>query len=519
MVVARRTRLHVETMRCGDALAVLLGLVGIASACRDPHGDPEHTDVTETSAASDDRDTDDTAGEAEGCVSIDRIHVGTVAPAGVQVRFRVLGCDGEALPRIAEHDIVVTDRDTGERFVGEGSSAAAPAAAASTQRFTALVLDMSSSIFASGADDDVLAAAEIFIARQVELAPAGHAQRVAIVQLGRSPQVRLVQDFTADPHLLYSAIAALGEHGPLGSTDLYGAYMLGLERLAKTGDAELVERSMVLVTDGTHEAGDRDNRRRLALAAEAGSDARIYTVGVGNDYDAGELIALASSVDTFVSVVDIDALVATFDAIGERVRARADSNYAVGVCTPVSFGHPGLTIAIDTGASRASFDVAHGTFGLSGDTEQCAPQHIAAATLACDPINFCHPVCAHQQCGSEDGIDCGECDAAHYCDPDRLDCALSYAGPEPECTTLALLAPDGNICASSPECPQVAGGACVIECQSDAQCPPAPEGYPWLSPVCHGDGEGLCLLACEGGELCPAGARCVATGNGSHCLW
>jgi hypothetical protein len=212
-------------------------------------------------------------------------------------------------------------------------------------------------------------------------------------------------------------------------------------------------------------------------------------------------------------------LVATFDAIGERVRARAESNYAVGVCTPVSFGHPGLTIAIDTGTSRSSFDVAHGTFGLSGDTESCAAQHIAEATLACDEIDFCHPVCEHQQCGSDDGIDCGDCDAAHYCDPERLQCALSYAGPEPECNALALLAEGGELCSSSADCPEVAGGACVIECQSDAQCPPAPEGYAWLSPTCHGDGSGLCLLACDAGEVCPAGASCVTTGLGAHCLW
>jgi hypothetical protein len=109
MVVARRSRLHVMTMRSGNALAVLLGLLGLTSACHDPRSELADTDVAETSEGADASDTDTPDRDSEGCVSIDRIHVGTVAPAGVQVHFRVLGCDGEALPRIA------ADRHRGHR--------------------------------------------------------------------------------------------------------------------------------------------------------------------------------------------------------------------------------------------------------------------------------------------------------------------------------------------------------------------------------------------------------------------
>ncbi|HWB78397.1 MAG TPA: vWA domain-containing protein [Nannocystaceae bacterium] len=500
-------------MRVCAARAAVLGIAGVLSGCADRH---DAAGDSSSSAGSDDgiHDVRDRA----DCIAIDRIYAGSVAPSGVQVRFRVLGCDGEPVPRIATDRIHVTNLETGGPFEPEGGATALPGAPAASELYTVLVLDMSSSIFEAGAEDDVLAAAAKFIERHVETAPPGYVRKVAIIQLGRTSQVRLVRSFTADVQLLYASLEALAAGGPLGSTDLYGAYLLGLETLARAGSTELVERSMLLVTDGVHEAGDTEELRAEALAAKDASDARIFTLGIRGDYDTTRLIELASTPTSFISITAIDELLATFERVGERLQALADSNYVVGVCTPVSRGGPHLRVDVELDSAAADFTVAYQPYGLVGDTLGCEPAEVAGLVLACNQFSVCHAVCESQTCGSEDGVDCGDCSAAEYCDPQRLSCRPSYRGPGPECTATTLVRPNGDTCEQA-SCDDAIGGACTIACDTIDDCPPVPSEYLWLTRACLGDEHGTCMLECDAGEICPAEARCVAVDGRSLCLW
>lgn len=499
-------------MRGRAAWAAVLGIAGALTGCAG------HDAASDGSSGTDDDGSIHDVRDRTDCIEVDRVTAGSVAPSGVQVRFRVLGCDGEPVPRIASDRIRVTNLETGGPFEPEGGATVLPAIPSASELYTVLVLDMSSSIFDAGAQDEVLAAAATFIERHVETAPPGYDRKVAIIQLGRTSEVRLVRPFTADVHLLYAALEQLEAGGPLGSTDLYGAYLLGLHTLARAGSTGLVERSMLLVTDGGHEAGDTNELRAEALAAKEKSDARIFTLGIPGDYDAKQLAELASTPESFVSVTAIDELLATFQQVGDRLRGLADSNYVVGVCTPVSRGDPHLRIEVQLDSATADFIVAYQPYGLVGDTIGCEPAQVAGLVLACNEFSVCHAVCEAQPCGSEDGVDCGDCSAMEFCDPHGLSCRPSYRGPGPECAETTLVRGDGATCEQA-SCDDAVGGACTIACDGASDCPPLPAEYLWLTARCLGDAQGSCMLECDAGEICPAGARCVPVGSRSLCLW
>ena len=52
-----------------------------------------------------------------------------------------------------------------------------------------------------------------------------------------------------------------------------------------------------------------------------------------------------------VSQTDLSA---AFADVGERAAALARSNYAIGICTPVAFGNPSLTIDINVDGRTVS---------------------------------------------------------------------------------------------------------------------------------------------------------------------
>ena len=108
-------------------------------------------------------------------------------------------------------------------------------------------------------------------------------------------------------------------------------------RFGEGQNLEIVERSVVIFTDGVHEAGDLENQRRLALDAKSDAEAngRLTTFGVysgaNNDEAAIEAIRELASDDgsgfRAASLDDINALTAAFDAFALRLRDIAQSNY------------------------------------------------------------------------------------------------------------------------------------------------------------------------------------------------
>ena len=193
-----------------------------------------------------------------------------------------------------------------------------------------------------------------------------------------------------------------------------------------TVPGSLTERFVVVLTDGTHEAGDEEAQRELALQAKGSSDVTIYTIGIQGTYDACRLEELAgagssafsdgcrvgsacdprsappASCTQFLKDVDRAALSQTFDKIAQRATAIARSNYVVGVCTPVALGQASLTIQVDIEGAVAHAEVSYPTDELLGTVNECEAEALLMGVAGCNP---------RLECGTDpgNGAACGEC--------------------------------------------------------------------------------------------------------------
>ncbi|MFO0554247.1 MAG: vWA domain-containing protein [Polyangiaceae bacterium] len=328
-----------------------------------------------------------------GHICIDNSSILEVKPAGLKIGFRVLDENGEAVrPLDKEGDIVVINDETGLPFSeGEGSSVSGVGPSTEIEIDTVLVLDMSDSIYENDFKDDVIKGAHDYIEEVVEKGDPQFPHFVAIYVFGRPDAITRITDFTNDTATLYAALTTLTNEGlPLGTTDLYDAYISGLKYLdSKLPDSAhpdaLQERFLVLLSDGTHEAGNTENLRAKALAAKKASPATKYTIGIKtpNSYNACGLEELAGrpdggckdplkgcregitcSPDTdpppsctqFQPSVDPAALGAAFKVLADRARDRAQQHYTVGVCTPVALGSATATIQANVDGAVDSED-------------------------------------------------------------------------------------------------------------------------------------------------------------------
>lgn len=378
---------------------------------------------------------------------IDRVSQVVYAPAAVRVTFRVLNCDEYPVRSLESGDVTVVNDETGRDFNDsqEGGGASAPDVPSDYGLYSILALDMSDSIFNNDAVDDVVDGAQVFIQKMVSEPEGNLKQRVAILVFGRTNATRVVLDFTDDADALNATLEDLRDSESLGTTNLYGAYMTALDTVSRAGqNLELVERSVVIMTDGTHEAGDEENMRQQALSAkqtaERNASVTSFSIGIEGTYDESKLKELASKPDYFVMAEDADQLESIFEDVASRVDALAKSNYVVGVCTPIELGTPTLTIEIDVDDAKASNTVPYSTVILTGDVASCDPEMVA------DP-------CQDIQCGAGAlvGFNCGACESpTEYCDEsgvcvddcDELECGwsptMSYScgscgDPTPDC--------------------------------------------------------------------------------------
>ena len=187
------------------------------------------------------------------------------------MNFRVLDCNGDPLPPLQAENFAVINDEKGLAFgTGlEGGSISGLGMPSNYGLYSVIALDMSDSIFNSGAVDDVIDGARTYL-DQLESAPApNHGHKVALVAFGRPEAYELVADFSSDFEALRGSLEQLRQGESRGSTDLYGAYIQALELVGKQGsDLDLVERFVVVLTDGTHEAGAEEAMQAEALAAE-----------------------------------------------------------------------------------------------------------------------------------------------------------------------------------------------------------------------------------------------------------
>ena len=323
-----------------------------------------------------------------GCgpsIVLDKVSSKMHPPAGIQVTFRVLDSNGYPVRPLTEKDVTVINDNKGEPFGAgqEGGGASQPGKPLEFEMYAVLALDMSDSIFNNEALDDMLVGAHTFVDRLVAEPEEGMKHNVAIMVFGRTEKIKVVQNFTDNPTTLHNSLDKLANSKSLGTTNLYGAYMEAIKVIEEVNpDVDLVERSVVLLTDGTHEAGDEKNMRKQAMQAKKQSidyfGTNFMSIGIRGAYDEKKLGELASHDEYFVMAENAEELNAALGEVASRVEAIAHSSYVVGICTPVEMGDASLTIEVVVDELSGSYTLAYPTDKLTGNITKCDPEDIAS---------------------------------------------------------------------------------------------------------------------------------------------
>lgn len=286
-------------------------------------------------------------------------------------------------------DVTVINDERGADFndSAEGGSRSAPATPSSLALMSVVALDMSDSI-AGDAERraEVIAGAKAFVDAVVRDAPSTLRHKVALVAFGRPDALETLHGFSDDATSLDAALDDLATSESRGTTDLYGAYVAafdlatGAEASTAAAGAELIERHVVVLTDGNHEAGAAEAGRAAALAAKDDNpEVLAFSLSIGSGFDEEKLEELASSTFEYFNATDIDAVTEQFGDIAAGMRAIAESNYAIGVCTPVALGSPSLTVEVEAEGQTGAFQVSYSTEQLTGELVACDPVTIAGS--------------------------------------------------------------------------------------------------------------------------------------------
>ena len=323
---------------------------------------------------------------------VDVIQPTPVGGAGLQLRFSVRMSDGTDPPRLGPDNIEVVNDEVGADFGTRDAdgSRSAPRLAPDLALLTVLVLDFSDSVFKGGLQEHIRDGVAGFLEALLvpadgdgaELATLKRKHRLALVQLGRTQEVKVALDFTADPTEVEQAVAAVAAAGGLGTTNLYAGYGAGID--AVTGEevaAPSVQRVVILVTDGAHQAGNTEELRTRALTLREKTASAVFTIGVG-DGDRLEPVRELASHPRFFHATDPEGVARAFREIGAAIVRLAQGHYAVGICTPVELGNPTLTLRVTADALSAAHTVAYATDTLDGNTTDCDPDRVAAADAA-----------------------------------------------------------------------------------------------------------------------------------------
>jgi hypothetical protein len=284
--------------------------------------------------------------------------------------------DGRPVPNVPFDAFEVINDETGEPFQSEGGSSTIIEARHDFSFYSILVLDLSQSIVANHRLDDELDGARSFVKAMItDQEETAFRHYVAIYVFGSTAESELVQAFTQDAQALYATIESLRDDPGRGSTNLYGAFMTGIDLLEDQGGGGLVVRSLVILTDGTHETGDEETMRRQALDHLDASEVNSYAIGIKGDYDEERLRELASTPDNFFLVEDSAEVREAFGDVAGLVDDWSKSNYVMGVCSPLEGPDRSLTIELGYHDRNADLTVEYDAtgFNLTG----CDPEAVA----------------------------------------------------------------------------------------------------------------------------------------------
>ena len=312
-----------------------------------------------------------------------------VGGAGLQLRFSVRTSDGTDPPELGPDDIEVINDEVGSDFGDSNADGgrSAPRLPADLTLLTVLVLDFSDSVFKGEMQDHIRNGVASYLHALLvqseddtaELTTIKGNHRLALVQLGRTQEVKVALDFTADPAEIEQAVAAMAATGGLGTTNLYAGYGAGIDAVTSEEVAtQSVQRVVIVVTDGAHQAGNAEELRAQALALRERAASAVFSVGVG-DSELLEPVRELASQPQFFHATDAQGVARAFQEIAGDIVGLARRNYVVGICTPVELGSPTLTLRVTTDGLSAAQTVAYATGTLDGNTTECDPDQVAAA--------------------------------------------------------------------------------------------------------------------------------------------
>ena len=307
-----------------------------------------------------------------------------VPPAGVRVLFSILKDNGDPVERLEDGDFQVVNSETDKPFGSEGGSKPFLAEPTDFIFYTILTLDMSDSIFNNNAQDAVIQGAKTFL-ESIKGQLDGGRHLVAIYAFGSSTASELWADFTSDFTTLTARLESLKAAGSRGGTNLYGAYLQAMELVRNKGiDENLATRSLVILTDGTHEAGNRVQLREQALQSLRKGDVNAFSIGIRGDFNVGAIRELASSAQNFFLVDDTAQLTEVFNDISTRVLGLSTKDYILGICSPVEVGEPSVIIKASKDGIRGTVTVPYDVnqVGWSGNVSKCYPPAVAVPPVA-----------------------------------------------------------------------------------------------------------------------------------------
>ena len=306
--------------------------------------------------------------------------------------FQVVGTDGFPLPVFSEeHEPVVM-----------------PALVSDFQQFTAVLIDLSDSIVLGGLLPHQLAGVEALVE---ELSgpdvPAQERHFIALYAFGETDESGLVLDFTRDPERLLAALDSLADEEGRGQTDLYGAYVAGLDLLSERGLTGFAGRHLVLLTDGPHGTGDDEAVLDAALEkrgafVETGGSAHVVAYTGGQPYSTDQLLSLAGREADLHLAEDTDAVHQAFEVTADTIALLVAGHYLVAACSPEEL-------------LKSSLGVTAYRDGLSGSLS--IPYDASGFALpACDVGQVVDPCgVAGVECGKLGSVWCGECSCGEAC--------------------------------------------------------------------------------------------------------
>lgn len=300
--------------------------------------------------------------EDSGCVSFINPELQSAPPSVVRVAFQLKHCDDERpIAAMTLDDFQV--REDGASISSLESGVAVMQDDRSFQQALVVMLDTSGSVLGT--------LPELKLSARSLIDGLSRQPRVALYTFDGRAEPALRADFTTDLSAIRAAIDLIPAERIDTSTNLNGAVVFGARRLEQqrtTAEAAgvLYAGALALFTDGTDRAARVE--RTAALDAVEASGISVFTIGLGDEIEAGYLRELGKSGDVAL-VDDLDDLSDAFGRVGQAISALAGSYYVVAYCSPSRANTHELSLALPgySGSWQGSFDA-------SGFTGGCTPE-------------------------------------------------------------------------------------------------------------------------------------------------